>query len=360
MFSFRRLNWFFALTILFATSCKKEVPEMPPSNTPVFTAQGSFGNESISIQAGENGATMSNSIQNLNGVSFFAGKIGINGSDELEIGVLDGNLDIGNQNLNELIAQTNSVNMAGYLLTGSFFQFDIEDFNNAVLIDNVTWFVNGSYYCTGSIEILNPGKYDICAQVNFLDGTSSSLCNTLVIGYKNNGDFNLNFYQNQQNEVKIWVSNFTESIESITWFSDNVAVGTGEMYQIGLYEEEKTITAEVTFQNGAKKRRNIKLNGAEAGKFIQDFTLKYVSNQNNWDFKSIVRYKTGGKNYSSLNAQNPTGKIAITDLSYYGLNAEQKPVYLIRGTVQVNVAENPGSPVIPLNLNIQMSFVLEE
>jgi hypothetical protein len=177
---------------------------------------------------------------------------------------------------------------------------------------------------------------------------------------KNNGDFKLHFYQNKENKVRIWLSNFTASIASITWFSDNVTVGIGEMHEFELLEETKTITAEVTFQNGVKKRRNIKLNGTEAGKYIQDFTLKYESNQNNWDFKSIVKYKTGGTNYSSIYAQNPFGKIIISNVSYYGLNLEQKPVYLVHGTVQANVAESFGSPSIPLNLNIQMSFMLDE
>lgn len=359
MFSFKRLKWFFAITILLATSCKKELPEMPISNTPVFRAQGSFGNQSILILAGENGATMTNSIQNLNGVSCFTGKIGVNESSEIEIGILDGNLDLGNQNSNDFISQNTTVSLAGYTPNSSLFQFDVSDFDNAILIDNVTWFVNGSYYCEGEIEISNPGKYDICAQIKFLDGTSSTLCNKLLIGYKNNGDFHLQFYQNLQNKVSIWLSNFTEPIASITWFSNNVAVGTGEMYQVTLYEETKTITAEVTFLNGVKKRRNIKLNGTEAGKYIQDFTLKYESNQNNWDFKSIVKYKTDGTNYSSIYAQNPFGKFIISDVSYYGLNLEQKPVYLVRGTVQANVAESYGSPSIPLNLNVQMSFMFE-
>jgi hypothetical protein len=359
MFSFKRLKWLFAILILLVSSCKKEVPEMPPSNSPIFSVQGTFGNESILILAGENDATMSNSVQYMNGVSLFTGKIGANGSDEFEIGILDGNLDIGNQNLNDLITQYNAISMAGYSLTGSTFQFDIDDFHNAVLIDNVIWYVNGSYYSTGEIEITNPGKYDICAQVKFLDGTSSTLCNNLIIGYKNNGDFNINFYQNLQNEVSIWISNITEPIKSITWFSNNIAVGTGEMYQF-LLQENKTITAEVTFQNGAKKRRNIKLNGTESGKYIQDFTLKYTSNQNNWDFKSIVNFKSDGINYSSVYTQNPSGKISISDVRYYDLNSEQKPVYLIRGTVQVNVASSFGAPSIPLNLNVQMSFVLQE
>jgi len=78
--------------IILLTSCTKNKIEIPESNDPVFTLEGTFEGDSISLIAGDNNAFMHTMTYNENGVNLYSGQI-TDGNFSVKLGVYDGYLD---------------------------------------------------------------------------------------------------------------------------------------------------------------------------------------------------------------------------------------------------------------------------
>src|SRR5690606_14714908 len=88
----KQMYFFIGLVCIVASSCKKDVIEIPESNTPIFRVEGTMDGESFELIAGDDNVYMHTMTFEENGVSVFSGKIG--GDDlSIEIGVYDGNID---------------------------------------------------------------------------------------------------------------------------------------------------------------------------------------------------------------------------------------------------------------------------
>ena len=144
----------FSALLFSILACKKEVVEIPEPNQPVFSIEGTIDGDSISWTAGIDG-TMETEINNVNGVSFFNGKLLV-GDQELQIGFFDGDIDHKQArlakilNLKSLNFATKSSEPLFNIAKGTF--EDIED------LPTTRWYIDGAFYAENKLEIFTPGS----------------------------------------------------------------------------------------------------------------------------------------------------------------------------------------------------------
>jgi len=101
-------RFYLTLTVSFILliSCKKEIEEIPESNSPIFKIEGNISGEEISVFVDEETSSFLTEEESINGVNFFKGTL-IGSDFELEIGVFDGNLDKTSLSLDDIIKLSN-------------------------------------------------------------------------------------------------------------------------------------------------------------------------------------------------------------------------------------------------------------
>lgn len=340
--------------VLLAGSCRKEIVPPPGPTSPVFMANGSFGGDAIMLNAGDDNVVMSTESTLLNGVDFYKGILG-NDQIKVEMGIFAGNIDLANP----VLPDFNSINQLSFANVQGSPQFRLvkDSFPNSQLIDQIVWEVNGEIKGINTLEIYEPGKYQICAHVTFNNYTQQTVCNEVIVGFKTSADFELNYFLSQDT-FKSWVKAYGSQVQSITWYRDNEAVGSTDVLDINLSSESHFIRAEVLFANGVKRSKTILVDGTLAGRNLFDFTKPGLAPLYLWDYTVAVKVTRDGTDYYSKLASNNANKIIVNDIKYYGLNKDGDRVYILDGTVNVDVKSATGA-VKPLHLNVSFGFAVK-
>jgi hypothetical protein len=338
------------LMLLLLFSCNKHEIKDPVNSAPVFTASGELDGESFLLEAGNEGCVMTTEMKEINGVEHYSGKLGT--SDfYIEMGIFGGNVDMDQEISPESLEQMLSFAQLG---TGPLLVLTKDQFPNAVLIEKIDWYVDGDFKGTNSCEFMEPGKYDVCANVFFTEGKAVSSCNEMIVGYETHGNYTLHSFLSQGGHLKVWVDEATETVESVSWrLNGENLIDNDLLLERFVDGAIQRIEAEVRFTNGASRKKMIVIDGASTGKVIYDFSI-HESELNypaQWDFNVILNMKKDGTMYSSLNTSNQQSAIQITDIVYYGKNASGKNVYKCMATVSANVKSLTGGDPVSLNFN---------
>ncbi len=359
MFKTRKIFSFSLITLVFIlNACKKnEIIPPPGSSTPVFTAIGTFGSEEIDLRAGDNNVVMTTESALWNGVDFFKGNLG-NEDFRVEIGVFGGDVDFQNPHVPEFSNQS-AISFAYLAPQPPLFSIKKDSLPNSESIIKVEWEVNGVMQTVlDNLEIRDPGKYQVCAHVTFDDNEVQTLCNEVIVGFKPNAAFELEFVLDQNNNLMAWIDPQIGVVQSVKWFQDGVPVS--NMMQLDKYLEDEThlIQAEVLFTNGVRSLRSVIVDGDLTGKNINDFYQSGLLFPSEWDFKSKVKVVKNNVVYSSHLTPNPSNQIVVYDVKYYGLNPQGKAVYILKGHIHVNVKSNISPTVVPLDLDVAFGISL--
>jgi hypothetical protein len=340
-------------------ACKKnEIIPPPGSSTPVFTAIGSFGNEEIDLRAGDNGVVMTTESTLLNGVDFFKGNLG-NQNFTIEIGVFGGDVDFQNSQVPEFSNQS-AISFAYLAQQPPLFSIRKDSLPNSASIIKVEWEVNGVMQTLlDNLEIRDPGKYQVCGHVTFNDNTVETVCNEVIVGFKPNVAFELQFVLGQNHNLMAWIDPQIGIVQSVKWFQDGVLVSDLNQLNKHLEDESHLIQAEVLFTNGVRSVRSVVVDADLTGKNIYDFSKFYNIFPSEWDFKAKVKVMKNNIAYYSYLTPNSSNQIVVDDVKYHGLNPQGKEVYILKGHLNVNVKSNISSTVIPLDLNFAFGIALK-
>lgn len=345
--------------MLILNACKKnEIIPPPGSSTPVFTAIGSFGNEEIDLRAGDNNVLMTTESALLNGVDFFKGTLG-NQDFKVEIGVFGGDVDFQNPQVPEFSTQS-ALSFAYLAQQPPLFSIKKDSLPNSETIIKVEWEVNGVMQTVlNNLEIRDPGKYQVCAHVTFNDNSEQTLCNEVIVGFKPNAAFELEFFLGQDHNLMAWIDPQIGVVQSVKWFQDGVPVS--NMIQLNKYLEDDShlIQAEVLFTNGVKSLRSVIVDGALGGNNIYDFSKTCAVFPVEWDFKAKVKVIKNNIAYFSYLTPNSSNQIVVYDVKYYGLNPQGKAVYILKGHINVNLKSNISPTVIPLDIDVAFGISLK-
>lgn len=338
------------------SGCKKEIIPPPGSAEPVFKAEGTFNGQDISLRAGDDDVLMETQVQEINGVHFFSGTLG-NSNIELEMGVYAGDLD--KPQSESAFSGMSSINFA-YEPGQPLYTLCKDSLLNASSILKVMWEVNGAIYPEQDVlNIYEPGKYTICAHVVFSDYSESMLCNEVLVGFRQNADFAINFMMGQDLTFQSWISPISGTVSNINWYINGQVISNQQVLGTHLNSGEYIVTAEVFFTNGVKLSRNILIDGNLTGHNIYDFTQSASILPLKWDYTAKLKLKKDGVEYFSDKALNSTNKISVSEIKYHGMNSKGKAVYLLKGTVDANLKSASGTSTFPLQLNVSFGFAVE-
>lgn len=360
MKKFTHIARLFLVLLSFVTlqACKKEIIPPPASNDPVFTALGTFGNNIIQLNAGDEGVVMVSEVETIHNIPFYKGILG-NGSTEIELGIFPGNLDIENAATPDFL-NVSEINLV-YLDGNPIVEIFKDSLPNQEAILSIAWTVTDntgtSQPMTNNLSISKPGKYNVCALVTFNDFSTSTICNELLVGFQKNADFTLNFYHGQTNNVQAWIDETVGVLQSVNWYDNGTFVGSSSDLNLTIDSNNHLIRAEVLFTNGVKMNRTILIDGSLNGKNFADFTYLINPNIEPWDFKAKVKVKKDGITYFSENTPNATNKITIQEAKYHGISPQGKQVYLIKGIIQSDLKSASGI-VLPLSLQVSLGIAV--
>jgi hypothetical protein len=329
-----------ALTIVCFSSCNKvEVEEPPVQGVPVFSVDVQLGNESIALAAGDNGCELSSSVELLNGVQRFTGTLS-NANEEVTLKILDGKLDVPIS----VIQSGLSGNLAYFFNDQSTMaELYREDFPNAEYIEEIKWMVDGVQKGIDHIVFTEPGVYNVCAAITFTDGSHASVCNEMIIGYEKSVFALVRHYVDQQGYIHAWVDSDLVNVTAVKWRVDGVEVCSEEVLVRHLTSQIHTVTAEITFANGAKRIRNVLADGSSEGNFLDDFTIfESIYKSAKKDFNCTLEVKHNGTVFSTEYANNEAASFQITDITYFGLDGNGKKIYTLKAQISCVLSNASG------------------
>ncbi len=340
----RKVKAYIAFTVvfggLFTSSCTKHQIDVPQTNDPVFRAEGTIDSDQFELVAGDDNAFMFTSIEDENNVPVFSGKLS-NGDLAVEIGIYDGLIDIPGHSVvsslpSQLIYSRSSTSPVAFLSKDAF--------PNADIISNVIWTVDG-IDSSNTMTIVEPGKYQVCANISFIDGTSNVLCNELILGYERHANFQIKHFLNQNGTLTAWVEDPQVAIEEIEWYLDDTLISsTAEIAYNQLSAESHILRVDVNFINGVKRSKKMIIDGSLSGKFIDDLTFFETGTLAllHRDFNIRVKLEQDGVTYVSDVVNNSLNTVSFSDVSYYAKDANGNDVYKVKAHIVATVNDAQG------------------
>lgn len=340
-----------AFAVLFLSSCKKDVIEIPASNDPVFRVDGAMSGGAFSLIAGDDNAYMHTMTSVENGVNVFSGRLS-NDEFSIEIGVYDGLLDyISHEALGQIVSDNTPdfAHSSGQPIA----ELNAELLDDLQNVSQVNWYVNSELAGIDFAYIYEPGIYNVCAKVTFNDNSTIEYCNELIIGYERSANCNIQSNVNVAGDLIASIQGATSNITDIKWFLDNYPIGTDIYLNLPVSAQLHRLKAEITFANGVKRIKESIIDGSIANRDLSDFTI-FETNQvqlPSRDFNVKVSIVRNGKFYNSLPADNGASTIQITGIEYYGENTAGNRVYKVSADISAMVQESSSFKETAINLS---------
>lgn len=354
----QRLTYILSAIFLFSglLSCKKDVVEIPPSNNPVFYVNGTIGEDSVSFISGENNSLYSCNVSNENGINFFQGEL-VSDNLKINIGFYQGDNDLEKIKLDTILNKShfNYVDISNQ----SLFYLKKDFFENQSKIKEIKWYLDGEYVGMNALSLYQPGKFNLCAHVTFMDLTSSEICNEILIGYKKNAIFSLRHYFTPENKLLTWIDASLGQVSSVNWYIDDVFYGHNLSLETAIDSNMHIIRADIDFINGVKRTRRILVDGAGLERDFDDFALLENFSQKSSDYKLKCDITIDGKVYSSSLTENNNAELKVNSISFYKFDENNNPIYLVKGILNGQVLTKTGNETKDINLNVSWGVVIK-
>ncbi|GEM_PF-582222 len=342
------------LSLLSLTACKKDIVEIPEANDPVFRTSGTMGAETFEIVAGDNGAYMHTMTLVENNVDVFSGRIS-DGTFSVEMGIYDGNVDMPAVQPALLIGNLSpsfSLDSEQPLIKLS--KAELASMAAGQYIDQIEWFVNGDFVGLNEAVITRPGKYEVCAEIMYLDGATASLCNEIIAGYELSANYMIDFSIAEAGALTASIDNMGNEMSAVKWFVDGDEIWSGEFCQTSVTAGPHILTSEVRFVNGVTRRKSALIDGSNWQHACNDFTIfefQAPTPIDARDFNVRLLIERNGKQYSSELVNNENSSVSITGIEYYDDNANGNPVYKISADVDAMVREVGTMKNVPVSFS---------
>jgi hypothetical protein len=348
----------FVLLGVFA-ACRKELPNLPDAETPVFFFQANGGGLEINMQAGVNSAQYSDELNNDYNVPIYSGSVFTD--DEIFTFKFFAGEVFREMTIQEFMSLNNISPIS--LNSALVQQIDIASLTSSEF-DNATFKVDDGNP-TSTFGFLNPGKYQIAISAS-RNGFDVELNNTTIIGYSNPYKFELIGNINSSGPGIILegsISNNTENITRVDWIcGTNTQTTTVTSVQFPPAGSSNILTAIVHFSDGTTRTRNIALGFQNAPK-IQDYVYDIEQNSvYSFSQKFVLEFSINGQYYTSLSATEfSSGQpyLNITEKTLYTDPVTQEQAYLIKANGLVYVKNISTNQTIPLNLNMSFGLPIE-
>lgn len=340
------------LSLLF-TACKKdELPNVPEENIPVFTVEGSIGDEKIYMYAGENDVFMQTNIDSFNNVKLSTGQIG-NDKQSLSISVFNSNVD--KPALADNFMEVSSFPIANESEEISLLSITQEDFENHQYIQEIEWTVDGESQQSGSkVQIESPGKYTICAEVEFITGSSETTCNTIIVGYKRHADFQLKWNTIENNIIDCFIASTEQTVSEVKWYVNDTFKEEGLEYQYDGTENTFHLKAEISFENGAQYTREVYIDRFDDVLSVGDWASTEQTTSFKWDSNISLTFEKNGVTYKSIQNAVNDAQFTVDKMTDYSNNNTNHEVKKIKGSLLVPFKNMTTGEVVDSDLKMEI------
>ena len=345
----------YILSFLALVSCKKEkLPELPDSNSPVFSIEGTIDGQSISVIAGDNDYFMHSEEFEFNNVVQWKGSLA-NEENSFEIVLSDGIVDVPNSSYDITQLDYLSITeMPGVPLL----ILDKNNLSNGEFIQSIKWIVNGEVYTpSGPLVIYEPGKHTICAEVTFNNQSQAINCSEVILGYDKNAKGTLKYIIGQNNTLLAFFDTPEYEIDFVEWFINDSLVSIDKVnLSIKLNSDTCVLKAIVHYANGVIRTRSAFVNKTYPQHCIQDLTAFEDQNSTSWDFKLRLNIVHNGQHYQGVETTTANTQLQINSIQEYGYNANGDKVLLLKGTLNAPLFHVESQSMV--NCNLTLSFAL--
>jgi hypothetical protein len=282
------------------------------------------------------------------------------GDFSIEMGIYDGRIDIPgheaiNSLQNSLVFSRKSTSPLAILTKYAFPNIDV--------IDELTWTIDGvSQGSQDSVVIMNPGVYNVCADIIFVDQSSAQLCSELVLGYERHANCDIKHFLSLDGRLKAWVDDPQVAVEKVEWYLDDVLISEQPLVEYnGFPTGNHILRSDISFANGAKRTKSMILDGDLTGKFIHDLTFfeTSISTLLNRDFNVRLKMVQNGVTYRSDLVNNSANLVTFNSIDYYGKDLSGNPVYKVKAHIVASVKDEQnvnGTRVLEFDTTFGIAF----
>lgn len=335
---------------LILSACKKtDIPDISDSKAPLFKIEGTLGDMPIKIQAGINDAYMFTEVKTFNNLPLYTGELGTKLSS-FQIYLFSSDIDIPYKTgkFNALEAYPISMPYGEETLL----KIAAEDFYNHDIISNINWTIDGVAQNSSTLEIFEPGKYNICAEVIFNTGIKTKTCNSVNVGYKQNANAQIHYQLNENNSYFSLESD-TE-VSTVKWFINNQQISSESSFSSNDLPEDFHLKAEVQFTNGTQLSREIYINRANNENSVEDFTSLGYHTDIEWDNAMDIKIHHNGNYYRAIN--NSNSSLIVEEIKNFKNNKNGEKVKLIIGEINTQFINLETQEVIDGSFKIQFGI----
>ena len=132
------------------------------------------------------------------------------------------------------------------------------------------------------------------------------------------------------------------AVEKIKWYLDDVLISSdAELTYNQLSDENHILRADVSFENGVKRSKNMIVDGSLGGKFIDDLTFFETGTLAllHRDFNIRLKLVQDGITFSSDQTNNSLNTVSFSDVSYYAKDANGNDVYKVKAHIVATVID---------------------
>lgn len=329
------------------------MPDGSISETPVFAVKGQIGDHQIDMVAGVDEAYQETSIVVVNGIEFFTGAM-TKGGELLTLSVSDG--DIG---LIPSIPDILPKNIPFSYPSGIWYSVSHNNFPNAHKIQSVNFSVDG-IYAGSSIDIMSPGFHTVCADIVFKDGTSHSVCNNILLGYKDYGGFLVKSNSQTGGETTLWVETSLVAVAGVKWYVDNQYFSDISQITLNSGSGVVSVKAKVTFANGLVREHTVLVDTDGQDRNFSDMELFKANVPADFfnDFKISLTYKNGTGIFSSYSTPDSPGFFSVNSVTLFKEKANGNKIYKISGTIYTKLMNLLSGDLLSSQLEVVFAIEL--
>lgn len=352
----KRLFLIAFLGLFTVTACKKEKFDLPgdsASEEPVFSVRGTIGQQEIDMVAGIDGAYQETSVLILNGIEHFTGKM-LKDSKAFTLSVSNGNIGLVPV-LSDVIPSTLSFAYPSEV----WFSIGHQTLPNSQQIQSVNFSVDG-VPSGSSVNVLTPGFHTVCADVVFLDGTSRSICNKLLLGYKDHGEFLVRHNSQAGNNVtNLWLESASTPIAGVKWHVNDQHVSDDLHLVLDSGSGVVSVKAVVAFTNGLVREHIVLVDTDAEGRYFPDMENYKTSIEQTYlnDFKVSVIYQDNTKVFSGHATPDIPGDFIVNSISFFQQKPNGNKVYKVSGTINGQLLDLLSGDL--LSSHLQVTFAIE-
>lgn len=341
------------LTLL--AGCKKEefdLPEESISETPIFSVKGTIGETPVDMVAGVDGAYMETSVKLFNGIEFFTGKM-LKDSQAFTLSVSNGQIGLTPA---FPMAIPSSVLFAYPLQT--WMTASHQALPNADKIQSINFTVNG-VSLGNYLSISSPGFHNICADIVFYDGSTHTVCNKVLLGYKDYGGFVVGQSMQAGNSTNLWLETASTPVQSVKWFVNDQLYSENQEIVVAPGNGVVQVKAVVTFVNGLVREHTVLVDTDGEGRIFPDFESFKTAVEEVYyhDFRISVTFQDDLNALSGYATADLPGEFIVNSVSLFNEKLNGNKVYKVVGTINGKMYDSITGDLLPSHLEV--TFALE-